>query len=312
MLFDSFNKPIDYKHLKIDNKKIKDFSYNFTDFYSPDWSEEVFYSGSFEDTVNFIFLINTLNFSFWSDNDKPKWFNIFNGNTYTGSFALFSALNNAVSNGYELFNPKYLKSISRTDLKQILEKYEEMPMFEERLKILSEIGKNLYDKQLNSFFDIYKMSDNSAIKLIRSIIDIFPSFNDSYIYQDTEYNFLKRAQLIPAMIYSKYQNDKLFNDIDSMTVFADYRVPQTIRKLGLIEYSEDLSNKIENNIYIDEGSEEELEIRLSSVQVGLKIKEYVSKDKYINSLHIDYFLWKTGKEILNPDYDFHRTRTIYY
>lgn len=312
MLFDSFNKPINYKHLKIDNKKIKDFSYNFTDFYSPDWSEEVFYKGSFEDTVNFIFLINTLNFSFWSDNDKPKWFNIFNGNTYTGSFALFSALNDAVSNGYELFNPKYLKSISRTDLKNILEKYEEMPMFEERLRIISEIGKNLYDNQLNSFFDIYKMSENSAIKLITNIIDIFPTFKDSYIYQDTKYNFLKRAQLVPAMIYSKYQNDTLFNDIDYMTIFADYRVPQTIRKLNLIEYSEELSNKIEKNIYIEEASQEELEIRLSSVQVGLKIKEYVSKDKYINSLHIDYFLWKTGKEILNPDYDFHRTRTIYY
>jgi hypothetical protein len=312
LIFDSFNKKFNYNHLKINYQKIKEFSDNFDDFFIPDWSEEVFCNDSFQNIINFIFLINTINFSYWNDKDKPKWFYIFNGTKYTGSFALFSAFKDALDNGYELFSPNFLKNLSENDLKNILEKYEEIPMFNERLKILKDIGKSLSDNNLKYFFDIFKNSNNSAIDLINKTVILFPSFNDSFIFEGNKYNFFKRVQLIPAMIYGRFQKENIFNDIDFLTVFADYRVPQTLRKLGLVDYSDSLNKKIINREYLEVGSDEELEIRISTIQASLCIKEMFNQKKYINSLHIDYFLWKKGKEMLEPDYDFHRTRTIYY
>lgn len=61
------------------------------------------------------------------------------------------------------------------------------------------------------------------------------------------------------MIYGRYQGKNLgeFKDINNLTVFADYRVPQTLRKLGLVNYSEELSEKLEPT-YLTEGSTEEM------------------------------------------------------
>lgn len=312
LIFDSFKQKVNYKHLKINYEKVKDFSDNFNNFYIPDWSEEVFYNKDFENTINFIFLINTINFSYWNDKDKAKWFYIFNGTKYTGSFALFACLKDSIEKGYNFLNPKFLKNLKEIDLKNTLEKFEQIPMFNERLDILKDIGKVLVDNNIKSFFDIFKSCNYSSSNLINKIVNLFPSFDDSFYYQNYKFNFFKRVQLIPAMIYGKFQDEKLFNDIDNLTVFADYRVPQTIRKLGLVEYSDKLSQEIEFKCFLDIGSTEELEIRLSTIQICNQIKKIINQRTYINSLHIDYYLWKKGKEISKPDYDFHRTRTIFY
>lgn len=311
-MFEAFNNKINYKHLEINYDQILKISEKLGELFIPNWNDQVFYIEETENDINFIFLINTINFSYWNDENSPKWFYLLNGQKYTGSFALFAAFKDAIENGYPLFNPQYLKSVSENDLKNILEKYQPIPMFNQRLEILRNIGKNMVENDIKSFFDIYNSSSNSAINLINKIIDIFHSFKDLYTYNGNNYNFLKRAQLIPAMIYGRYQNQKdIFSDIDKLTVFADYRVPQTIRKLGLIEYSKELNNKIAQKVYLESGSSEELEIRISTIQIGLLLKEAM-KAKAINSLHLDYYLWKEGKEIITPDYDFHRTRNIYY
>ncbi len=312
-LFSTFNKSIDFKYLKIDIDKIKEFVNTTTsnDCKIPSWQEEAFLINQSEDDFNFIFLINSINFSYWSDLSEPKWNFIYNGKKYTGSFALFSAFKKAIENNYPLFDPNYLKNMSKEDLSLILEKYEKIPMFRQRLKVLKDIGNNLSNSGYKSFYQIYKDSNNSAINLIDKIINIFPSFNDSFIYKDNKYNFFKRVQLIPAMIYGRnLAETKIFDDIDKLTVFADYRVPQTLRKLGIVEYFDDLSNDIKYKTYLKEGSEKELEIRISTIQACNILKSFLNSD--INSLNIDYYMWKKGKTIIEPDYDFHRTRTIFY
>lgn len=316
-IFDSFDQKIDYQYLSINLEKIKLLAddENFQNLIIPDWQEEVFLVEKSEFDINFIFLINKINFSYWPEPQKSKWYFIYNDKKYTGSMALFASLKEAIKQGYSLFDAKYLSEISEKDLKSILEKYQQIPMFEKRLNILREIGKNLIDNGYNSFYEIFKNSNKSAIQLIKNIIKIFPSFNDSFIYQGENYSFLKRAQLIPAMIYGRYQGKGLgeFTDINKLTVFADYRVPQTLRKLGLVNYSEKLSDKIKNKIYLAEGSTEELEIRISTIQTANILKSLLNeKNDKFNSLHIDYYMWKNGKNILEPNYDFHRTRTIYY
>lgn len=312
-LFWSFTQKIAYQYLQINNDNIKLLARKkeFQNLILPAWQEDVFLIEESESDFNFLFLINTINFSYWSDPNHPKWYFIYKNIKYTGSFALFAALKNALENGYPLFDHNYLKNLSEKDLSEILEKYQKIPMLDYRLNILRDIGQNFLNSYYQSFYQIYKSSNNSALDLINKIIKIFPSFNDSFLYKNNQYNFLKRAQLVTAMIHGR--NNQIFNDIDKLTVFADYRVPQTLRKLGLTDYSQEISNEIKENIYLPEGSAKELEIRISTIQACNILKDFLKQNNIkTNSLNIDYYMWKNSKSILEPDFDFHRTRNVFY
>lgn len=50
----------------------------------------------------------------------------------------------------------------------------------------------------------------------------------------------------------------LFPDIDELTTFPDYRVPQILNQLNVLEYSEELTNIIESKKEIEAGSQIEL------------------------------------------------------
>jgi len=49
-----------------------------------------------DQSIDWIFLIDTLNFSFWSYPDAPKWEVAYHGKVYTGYFALCAAVNRAI------------------------------------------------------------------------------------------------------------------------------------------------------------------------------------------------------------------------
>lgn len=56
-----------------------------------------------------------------------------------------------------------------------------------------------------------------------------------------------------------------FFDVHMLTMFADYRVPQLLRQVGVLKYSEALSASIDQYHEIPVGSEEEVEIRAGTV-----------------------------------------------
>lgn len=59
---------------------------------------------------------------------------------------------------------------------------------------------------------------------------------------------LKRAQILVADIWACCGGEGLgeFTDIDELTAFADYRIPQSLLWLGVLEYSEDLVKALQN------------------------------------------------------------------
>lgn len=58
--------------------------------------------------------------------------------------------------------------------------------------------------------------------------------------------FYKRAQIFVADVYGAFggQGYGLFHDIDQLTMFADYRVPVVLRLLGVLQYSQQLADKV--------------------------------------------------------------------
>ena len=75
----------------------------------------------------------------------------------------------------------------------------------------------------------------------------------------------------------KGKNFGEFDDINSITIFADYIVPAVLRELGILKYESNLCCSIDSNREIVPGSEEEVEIRACSVHAVEKMRELINK-----------------------------------
>jgi hypothetical protein len=52
-----------------------------------------------------------------------------------------------------------------------------------------------------------------------------------------------------------------FHDIDKITIFADYRIPQILNALGCLQYSPPLEHAVRNKKIIESGHTWEIQIR---------------------------------------------------
>lgn len=225
----------------------------------------------------------------------------------------------------------------------------EAPLIKERLDCLHEVGKSLLEKYDGNFENCIKLCENSAQKLLTLITTEFPCFRDEATYNGKAVSILKRAQILIGDVWACYRGDGLgkFTDIGTITMFADYRVPQVLVHFGAIKYSDELMEvlkagifqklyyfkktyfKILLLIYISEtllknGSVMEVEIRGASIHVVELIKAKLltilsenhpelSRDN-VNSVLIDHFLWDYRRRFAKDlEYiPFHKTISVYY
>ena len=75
--------------------------------------------------------------------------------------------------------------------------------------------------------------------------------------------FLKRAQILVADLWACFEGESYgeFHDIDSITMFADYRVPQILNTLGCLWYSPLLENAVRKKKVVESGCSWELQLR---------------------------------------------------
>lgn len=107
----------------------------------------------------------------------------------------------------------------------------------------------------------------SAVELLNILTNNFPNFQDHAIYNGHQIHFYKRAQLLIRHIYGYFHAKGLgeFTDIEELTMFADYRVPQCLTLWGIFVYSPELRGIIESKKEIPAGSAQEVEIRAATV-----------------------------------------------
>ena len=104
-----------------------------------------------------------------------------------------------------------------------------------------------------------------------------------------------------------------FHDLDQLTVSADYKIPQVLRKIGVLTYSPQLARMVDSLRIIPAHSREELEIRAATIQATEMMGEILKmKIPDITSQKIDRMLWLIGQNKSKDDKPYHRTRTIAY
>ncbi|XP_017752669.1 PREDICTED: UPF0553 protein C9orf64 homolog [Eufriesea mexicana] len=277
--------------------------------------------------VDWIFVLDTLNFSFWNEKNcnNSKW----TVNCQTGYFALCAAIKRAIEEGKPIVDPNYYSQITRSEAEYIFRGDTEtsIPLLDERVKCLRNAGKVLLEKYEGTFVNCIKRCFGSAAKLLRLIVKEFESYQDEANYRDHRVCFYKRGQILVADIWACFKGEGIgeFKDIDCITMFADYRVPQVLVHFGALRYSKPLLSKLQSDIELENGSLDEIEIRGCTIYVVEQVKNQVRtlieqrphlglKKTDVNAIMIDHFLWDYRREHADQleSIPFHKTRCIYY
>jgi len=94
---------------------------------------------------------------------------------------------------------------------------------------------------------------------------------------------------------------------------ADYRIPQVLKRLGILSYSKELADKINRGVLILKGSEEEVEMRANMVwAVQLMYEELKDRMPGILPIEINDHLWLLRRQLFPDDNAHHRTLTTAY
>ncbi|MBI4836738.1 MAG: hypothetical protein HY817_05795 [Candidatus Abawacabacteria bacterium] len=265
-----------------------------------------------EEMVNFLFLFYALIFCFWGE---PKWAVTYQEKSFDGSFGLLIALRRAKEEGVPVFDWNYWATISQHHLATILRGNVEIPLFSARLDIMHEVGKGIEDNWQGNIANLIQAAQHDAQELLLLISNNFPSFRDVAQYQGRIVPFYKRAQLFIVDIYQFLENKGLgnFSNIKTITALADYKLPQTLRHLGILQYTPKLASIVDSKNSLPHGAEAEVEIRAATVwAVELLRRELAPKFPTITATVINDYLWLMSQSLANTVKPYHRTLNIYY
>jgi len=276
------------------------------------------YSDDTERSLYYVLVLDALNFCFWGLPGQRRWCIAFEGRDYNGYWALALALKRAFLDRVPLWEPRYLMSIGDEELHAILHRDGNgvtIPLFPQRRNNLNEAGEVLvkrFDGDYRAYVESFR---GDAVAFAGAVAEDFPSFRDVADCRGREIRLYKRAQILvsdTAAICSG-KSWGLFNNLNELTAFADYKIPQVLRRLGVLVYSERLAGIVDSRTLIEAGSREEVEIRASTVcAVDSLRRELERLGRRHLSVEVDWLLWQMGQEPFRDDRPYHLTRTIFY
>ena len=293
------------KYVKINYVKLNDFINNLNPKNLKDW---ILYNPynilelDIETLINFLLIFQSIDYSFWG---QPKWEVITDDGVKDGSDALLYIM------------LKYVKETKNTDFssmtidefRQLLKGNIEIPLLKERYKTISDISKIVNEKMNGSFYKYIK-DINADIELFNIIISNFESFKDERTYNGRTIYFYKLAQLLTSdILHIKEELEGIKVDYSNLIGCSDYKIPQTLRALGILEYNDELSYIVDNKEPIEISSEYEVEIRASQLAV---IDYITNKLPNTKSIDINDYLFVYSKKVKDIAKPYHLCRNTNY
>jgi len=265
-----------------------------------------------ETFLRYVFVLDTLNFCFWP-NLPFQYSNL--------ALNLYEALKTSP----KFFDIDNLTKMSALELKSAVFKGD-FCLLEERARMIREVFEVISESFQGSCTNFITKANRSAPNLVKLVLDSFPCFRDQAIYKGYQVFLYKRAQILVSDLHLAYrdlikavgkstESDILdFGDsIKELTMFADYRVPQILRAKGVLVYSKELADLVDNKKEIMHSSEYEVEIRAGTIIAVEEIKEALVKlGVPAMSLEVDVYLWEEGEKIKDKVQPAHHTLSIFY
>lgn len=267
-----------------------------------------------------VLVLDALNFCFWPlpTATQPRWQITWQGETHDGYWALAVALRRALAHGYPLANPAFLAGISEDDLRQIVAPdpgCAEIPLLHARLQHLHEVGTALQEQWDGTFLTAIQRANGSAVALLRDVLRTLPSFRDVQLLGGRELHFYKRAQILIADLVGAFNGGGpgAFHDLHALTAFADYKVPQVLRRFGILAYSDHLAAHLQRRDLLPSDSIEEIEIRAATVWAVELLRQALAERGHDHpAWTLDGILWHAGQTLPGDAEPYHRTLTVWY
>ena len=284
------------KYLRLNEERAGTVAYLLQDqeLTLPTWDFAPFYpqSDDFEEMCLFYLLFNSINYCYFDQDGKKFTDGEFSGSTLAGL--------RLTERWKELQDPTFLAHVDENYLlSELFAAESPISMVKERTHAFREIGVFLNKNPDFTFAKLFRKYHGNAYLVSQVIPSLLPTWRDP---------FFKRAQLFLGMVYGKFQNaeDPYIKEetLEDLTVFADYRLPQTLIAMGIIEPRASLLTRLHQNQFIGSGSRKELEIRAATIlgtdMLTAALGELLGD---INVLHTDYLLWRATriKDQLPPE-----------
>ncbi|HEY3110755.1 MAG TPA: queuosine salvage family protein [Chloroflexota bacterium] len=279
---------------------------------APAWQTSYHFVDGTERSATWLLVLDALNFSFWGE---PRWRVEYRGELLNGYTALAAALTRAVEEGVPITDASYLATMTMADLAYVLRGEGTIPLLDRRLENLHEVGDLLLQRYDGSFGRAIAGCGGSAVRLVRLLVDGLVSFDDIADHSGGEVRFYKRAQILAADLHGAFRGESFghFGDLDQLSAFADYKLPQILRHMGILVYIPSLVQKIETRFLLPAGSREEVEIRANTIwAVELLRRALTRHGSALRAFELDWWLWNEAQRFGPSDQPYHLARTIYY
>ena len=252
--------------------------------------------------INFILLFDSINYCFWG---QPKWTIETIEGKKDGSDALLYTLLNYVKKSDRVD----FSNVSFKEFSNILKGNVDIPFLKERYNTIVSIC-NVVNEKMNGNFYNYIKEINKDTELFKIIINNFSNFCDERDYDNEKIYFYKLAQLLTSdILHIKELINGTKVDYSHLVGCADYKIPQTLRALGILEYNEELSEIVDNKEIIDKNSKYEVEIRANMIAV---ISYINSNLKNVCQIDINDYIFSTSKNVKNIVKPYHLCRNRNY
>lgn len=276
-------------------------------------------AGDIHDAIDFILTTACIDTAFTDFSSHIKFQVNYAGHNWSDSDALFACMKRAIDNGVPILDGAFLAKVTRAEMEMLFAGNIELPMLDEKMQILHQVGVTLtekYDGRFHNFVEscgprLYDKGNG----LIDRLVAEFPRFNDVSDYDGHAIRIYKLPQLAIWFLYTSLRKsgECHIEDIDKMTAFADYIVPVGLRLLGLTSYSKDLEHAVNSYQMVARDSRWEVEIRAHCIYALALLAEEINKlrppGQQIIMPQLDARLWTHYHTTWWPH---HLTKTIMY
>lgn len=274
---------------------------------------------SAEDAIDFVMVADAVDTAFTDFTNHIKFQVDYAGQHWSDSDAEFACIKRALDHGLPFLDGTYLAKITRDELNRVFEGNIQIPMLDEKLTVLHQVGAVLAEKYDGHFHHFVKscspkLYDNGN-GLIDRLVKEFPRFNDVSMLDGHEIKFYKLAQLGVWMLYATLHPMGKFrlDDPQKMSAFADYIVPAALRLHGITRYSDQLEQATNTHQLIPRDSRWEVEIRAHCIYATALLTDEINNlrppDMHVIIPQIDARFWK---HFHKTDWPHHLTQTIMY
>lgn len=265
------------------------------------------------DAIDFVMVTTSINFAYTDFETKIPWSFPHEGREMVDADGLFLRFEQAIASGTPATSGPWLASATEDQLGAILHGPRPIPMLAERVAVLNQIGQNLVDRYDGRFANFVADCPTAAYAngagLLERLVAEFPSFDDGGELHGVAVRFDKLSQLALSTLHRL--GLVALDDVESLSVFADYILPAALRAMRVLHYSPELAAAVDAGEIVPADSVWEREIRCQTIVSCGLLTDAINTRRTapVSNAQVDYRLWSAFHDLIQPH---HLTITTAY